>query len=355
MNAQKTTARVLEIVRGAGFALAGVAPVQPSQWAAEVGAWLNTGKHGTMAYLEADSELRTDPARVLDGCRAFVVVGDVYAPRGDQDEPSPGQGRIARYARGRNYHEVMKRRLHACADALRLEFPGSDFRTCVDTVPILERELAVLAGLGWQAKNTMVIHPRLGSYFLLGVLATTLELVTTPVGERVEDACGTCTRCIDACPTRAITPYSVDGSRCVSYLTIEQREAIAPEFHRGLGDWVFGCDICQEVCPHNSAREGPPDAAPHQAYAPKHRSFSLLDVLGWDERRRRQAFGSSAMKRATLAMMKRNALIAAGNAIRATPDTALLERIREIAGSHAEDAMVRDTARHVLADVGHAR
>lgn len=354
MSAQETTLRVLETVRGQGFALAGVAPVQVSQWAGELGAWLDAGKNGTMAYLDQDEELRTDPARVLDGCKAFVVVGDVYSTRGDEEAPTPGHGRIARYARGRNYHEVMKRRLHACADSLRLEFPGSDFRTCVDTVPIMERELAVLAGLGWQAKNTMVIHPRLGSYFLLGVVATTLELVTTLSGGRVEDACGTCTRCIDACPTQAITPYSVNGSRCVSYLTIEHREAIAPEFHAGLRDWVFGCDICQEVCPHNSAREGPSLVSPHAAYTPKRRGLPLLEVLGWDEPRRRGAFESSAMKRATLEMMKRNALIAAGNSLRTLPDAAIVGRIREIASSDLEDAMVRETAWQVLADVGDA-
>jgi epoxyqueuosine reductase len=354
VSPQETTLRVLETVRRAGFALAGVAPVQVSQWAAALGEWLDAGKHGTMAYLDQDEELRTDPARVLDGCNAFVVVGDVYAPRGDEDEPLPGHGRIARYARGKNYHDVMKRRLHACADALRLEFPGSDFRTCVDTVPIMERELAVLAGLGWQAKNTMVIHPRLGSYFLLGVMATTLDLVTTPPGERIEDACGSCTRCIDACPTQAITPYSVNGSRCVSYLTIEHRDAIAPEFHAGLRDWVFGCDICQEVCPHNSAREGTAEAKPHEAYAPRHRSLPLLEVLNWGEAERRAAFESSAMKRATLEMMKRNALIAAGNSLRLTPNAALLERVREIAASDAEEAMVRDTARQVLDEVAKA-
>lgn len=348
MNAEETTGLVLDTFRRAGFALAGVAPVQVSQWAAELGGWLEAGKHGTMGYLDQDEELRTDPGRVLDGCRAFVVVGDVYAPRGEEDSPETGHGKVARYARGRNYHDVMKRRLHACADALRLAFPGSEFRTCVDTVPIMERELAVLAGLGWQAKNTMVIHPRQGSYFLLGVVATTLELVTTNPEDRVEDACGSCTRCIDACPTQAITPYSVNGSRCVSYLTIEHRDAIAPELHAGLRDWVFGCDICQEVCPHNSAREGSAGASPHGAYAPKLRSLSLLEVLGWDEASRRGAFESSAMKRATLEMMKRNALIVAGNALSQGPDAGLLARVREIAADGREPDMVRRTAQQVL-------
>ncbi len=178
-------------------------------------------------------------------------------PRLEDSAPPPqarrGIGRVARYAQGKNYHWVIKNRLHAMSDQLRLEYPEAKFRTFVDTVPVLERELAEMAGIGWQAKNTMVINARLGSYLLLGGVATTLELLPPPEQVRSPDHCGTCTRCIDACPTQAITPYSVDGSRCISYLTIEHREVIDPALHEAMGDWVYGCDICQEVCPHNSA------------------------------------------------------------------------------------------------------
>ncbi|MBI1191133.1 MAG: tRNA epoxyqueuosine(34) reductase QueG [Tepidisphaera sp.] len=351
MDRREVTDRVLACVRGRGFALAGVAPVRESAWGAELGAWLDAGKHGEMGFMDVDVEVRTEPSRVLDGCRAFVVVGDVYAERGDEGAAKPGEGRVARYAQGRNYHEVMKRRLHACADELRLEFPGAEFRTCVDTVPILEREIAVLAGLGWQAKNTMVIHPKLGSYFVLGVVATTLELVAAGEEDRVADACGTCTKCIEACPTGAITPYSVDGSKCVSYLTIEHRGEISPALRAGMGEWVFGCDVCQEVCPHNSAREEVP-AQRHPAYEPRVRGLGLLEVLGWDEGQRRRAFESSAMKRATLAMMKRNAVIAAGNVLRGREDAALLARLREIAGDAGESEMVRQTAAAVVGELG---
>lgn len=350
------TQDVLERYRRAGFALAGVAPVAPLEHAEHLRAWLGAGKHGSMQYLEQDLLVRCEPWRILEGTRAFIVVADQYATRNDRPEdasPMPSaqpMGKVARYARGRNYHEVMKRRLHRVADGLRADYAGSDFRTCVDTAPVPERELAVLAGLGWQAKNTMLIHPRLGSYLLLGVVATTMELRPASPQTRVPDSCGSCTRCIDACPTGAITPYSIDASRCVSYLTIERRAAIAPELARHLDGWIFGCDICQEVCPHNSPRAGTLDVGEaHPAYAPRTGSLPILDVLGWDEAQRRQAFSTSAMKRASLAVMKRNALLLAAELLRRTPDAALLARLRAIAHDASEPELVREAARAALA------
>ena len=258
------------------------------------------------------------------------------------------RGRVARYARGDDYHKVMKRRLHAMADVLLEAFPGERFRAFVDTAPVLEREHAVRAGLGWVGKHTLVIDPKLGSYTLLGGLLTTMELDPPPM-QRVEpDHCGSCTRCIDACPTEAITPYSVDARRCVSYLTIERREAIDEAFFAGIGDWLAGCDICQEVCPHNSPRPGPQRDEPHAAYEPRRTGFDLLDVLGWDESARREAFTKSALKRLTLPMMKRNALIVAGNQLAVRDYVELHARIEAIAGDDDEDEMVRTTAAAVL-------
>lgn len=350
---------VLAACAAEGFTLAGIAPVRASRWGEHLRGWLAAGRQGTMAYLGEALDVRLDPERVLAGARAFVVVADRYAARGDEDEVRSGFGRVARYARGKNYHDVVKRRLHRVADALRERFPGSDFRTCVDTAPVPERELAALAGLGWIGKNTMLIHPRVGSYVVLGVMATTLDL--TASAAETPDHCGTCTRCIDACPTGAITPYSVDASRCVSYLTIERREVIPPDLQRGVGDWIFGCDVCQEVCPHNSAREGTREGGRAgegggvlEAYAPTRRGFDLLGVLGWTEDDRREAFRGSAMKRVTLGIMKRNALVAAGNAIeRGDMDTdaaaALRARIVAIAADAGEEDLVRSSARDVLA------
>jgi len=333
-----------------GFALAGVCGVEPTHRRDELRAWLAAGKHGEMAYLARNSDLREEPARLLEGARSILVVADRYAPRGDADEPAPGaaRGRIARYARGDDYHVVIKRRLHALCDRARERRPGAEFRAFVDTAPVLERELAARAGIGWVAKHTLVINPALGSYLLLGGVATTLELEAPPEQPAVTDHCGTCTRCIDACPTNAITPYSVDATRCVSYLTIERRSGIEPEFFDGLRDWIFGCDICQEVCPHNSERRAGDQAPIHDAYAPRRDSFDLLEVLGWSEEDRRTAFRSSSMKRAKLAMIRRNALIAAGNAPRASESPGLLRVIQEIAGNAGEDTMVRRTALDVL-------
>lgn len=325
-----------------------------------------------MDFLERDNHIREEPGKIMQGvgegegdgvqdrsqqARAFIVVADQYASRQADDSPphEPLHGRIAKYARGRNYHEVMKKRLHALADGLRIDYPGSEFRTCVDTAPILERELATLAGIGWQAKNTLVIQPRLGSYVLLGVVATTLPLIASSL--RVPDSCGTCTRCIDACPTNAITPYSVDATRCVSYLTIERRSLIPLDLHAGIGEWIFGCDVCQEVCPHNSPR---PDAAmtgtAHQAYEASRGSLPLLEVLGWGEGDRREAFKNSPMKRASLDMMRRNALVALGNAMVAmraqsgeeTRLRELRERVASVEADASQPELVRQTARDVL-------
>lgn len=350
------TGDVLARYRRAGFVFAGVAPVQASAYQEHVRAWLARGMHGDMQYLEQDLLVRLEPWRVLEGTRAFIVVADQYASRQDAPEASvPGRGRIARYARGRNYHEVMKRRLHRVADALRVAYPGSDFRTCVDTAPVLEREMAVLAGLGWQAKNTMLIHPRAGSYVLLGVVATTMELVATEAGNRVAESCGTCTRCIDACPTGAITAWSVDARRCISYLTIEHRGLIDAELAGKMQDWVFGCDVCQEVCPHNSPRPmGSGEVGRVQeAYAARRVSLDVLDVLGWSEASRREAFVSSAMKRASLAMMRRNAVLVLAGWIAKTPmgeaRSAWMARLREIAGDATDVELVRETARRALA------
>lgn len=300
-----------------GFAAVGFAPAQPSNYGPHFRQWLEQKCNGEMDFLERDIEVRENPARILEGTNSFLVVADQYAPRGSQlpsrlHEPRP-LGRVARYAQGRDYHTVMKRRLHSLADRLRCEVPGSEFRTCVDTAPIFERELAALAGIGWHAKNTMLIHPQLGSYILLGVVATTLHLA--PLASQIEqpDRCGTCTRCIDACPTAAITPQRIDASRCISYLTIEHRSAIPAQFHGAMGDWVYGCDICQEVCPHNSARPGEAPSPILDAYTPRTQHLDLLEVLAWTAAERSAAFKTSPMKRATLAMMQRNATIALAN------------------------------------------
>ncbi len=316
-----TTDRILTLCREQGFALAGVCDASPSNRADELRSWLAAGKHGSMAWLADHADLRTDPAKILDGARSVVMVADLYASRADDNTDAHEQGlgrdhgRVARYARGADYHKTMKKRLHAVCDALRAEHPDEDFRAFVDTAPVPERELAARAGLGWIGKHTLLIHPRIGSWMLLGGFLTTLEL--KPADEPITDHCGSCTRCIDACPTDAISPYSVDARRCISYLTIERRAEIAPQFHEAIGDRLFGCDICQEVCPHNSPRGpeqlGEHGATVHDRYGTGPASFDLLEVMGWDAADRAAALKGTAMKRATLEMWHRNAEICARN------------------------------------------
>lgn len=344
---ESQTAAVLELCAELNFAAAGVVEASPSRWGQEVREWLAAGKHGSMAYLEKNLEVRLDPGRLLPGALSVIIVADLYASRNEAAQPlAPGHGRIARYAQGRDYHTVIKKRLHTLCDRLRSSHPGAEFRAFVDTAPVLEREHAANAGLGWIGKHTLLIHPKLGSMMLLGGVATTLELRPPPQQARVADHCGTCTRCIDACPTQAITPYSVDASRCISYLTIERRLPVDPTFHESMGSWVFGCDICQDVCPHNSAR--PTGAHAHPAYSPVRSGFDLLTILKWTEEDRVREFQGASLKRATLAMMKRNALIAAGNVLRRGGSQELLESIREVAANPAEPELVRAAAADVL-------
>jgi epoxyqueuosine reductase len=305
-----------------------------------------------MEYLARNAEVRKRPELLLPGAKSVIVVGDLYRARevvgragvasaATEEErrthtpaPSLGEGesdardevqvlgRIARYAQGRDYHKVMKKRLHELCDALAAEHPGAGFRAFVDTAPVMERELALKAGLGWIGKHTLLIHPRLGSYMLLGGVMTTLEI--SDAAAKVEpDHCGTCTRCIDACPTEAITAYSVDARRCISYLTIERRGEIDESLQAKMGEWIFGCDVCQEVCPHNSVRPAGSDVgvvgvgvgAAHEAYAPARETLDAIAVLRWTEEDRRRELAGTAMTRAKLEMLKRNALIVVGNAV----------------------------------------
>ena len=275
---------VVDRCLSAGFALAGVCDAAPSDWEEAYREWIAAGKQGEMGYLARNVEKRLDPRELVPGARSVIVVADQYGSR--NQEPAPvktGDGRVARYAQGADYHVVMKERLHAICDALRLEHPGHEFRAFVDTAPVLEREHALRAGLGWIGKNTLLIHPQLGSWLFLGGILTTLEVRLPPEQEGKgpePDHCGTCTRCIDACPTAAISPgpeRSIDARRCISYLTIEHRSAIAPELAAQMGEWLYGCDVCQEVCPHNSPRSAEVDVAfPFQRFALDPRAGRLL-------------------------------------------------------------------------------
>lgn len=345
-------ALVRRLVEAQGFTLLGVAPAETSEHAAEFEAWLAGGRHGEMAYLAEHVAERMDPRRLLPGARAVICVADWYGDGADAASGNDARpvGKIARYAWRADYHRRMKKRLHAVADAMREAWPGFEHRTTVDSAPILEREHAARAGLGWVGKHTLLIHPTRGSWLLLGEIVTTLPLRMDAAPE--PDRCGSCTRCIDACPTRCITPYSIDASRCVSYLTIEHRGTIDPALHEGMGTWIAGCDVCQEVCPFNQPRgervAGEDDKSSPRAGPELSRGLDLLTVLNWDEAARRAAFERSALKRIKLAQLKRNALIAAGNYLAKAQVPALRARIEAIADDAAESWLVRETARRVL-------
>ena len=340
--------RILDACAAMGFAHVGICRAAPTARAEELRAWIGAGRHGEMTWLSDRVDAMVDPDHVLPGARTIICVADRYHGSRDRaPETGPARGRIARYARGRDYHDVLKRRLESLVEGIRRSCPGLEARSVVDTAPLLEREHATRAGLGLVGKNTLLIRPGEGSWFLLGELLTTLEIdCDEPIDRR--DPCGGCTRCIDACPTGAIKPFSVDASRCLAYTTIEHRDAIDPGFFQPTGDWLYGCDVCQEVCPHNHPARSRRGLPVLEEYAERRDGFDLLEVLGWTEDDRREAFVTSALKRAKLWMFKRNALICAGNVLRQREEPALRARLESIAADPDEDLIVTRTARAVL-------
>ena len=305
--------RVKSAARELGFDLVGIAPAEPSKYAAYLRDWLDGGQAGEMAYLAKRFEERVRPELYIADARSVVCVAMNYYT---ELEPVPeadlsSHGRIARYALGDDYHELIKSKLHQLADEIRSMCPDAVTRACVDTAPVLEKELAARAGVGWFGKNSCIINPRIGSWLLLGEIITDLGL---PFDEPATDHCGTCTRCIDACPTGAITaPYQLDARRCISYLTIEHRNEIAPDLQPKIGNWLYGCDVCQDVCPHNSK------AVPttHPEFRPRFATGTLdaNEVLLWDDDTYRTRLRGSAMKRIKLPVLKRNAVIVATNSV----------------------------------------
>jgi len=287
---------------GLGFDLAGIAVLGPVESAERFDAWLARGFAGEMTYLPRGAEKRRDTRLPFPGARSAVVVAMNY----DGTTPS---GPIARYARGDDYHGVMLAKLdtlHRWIEShLEREVPG---KTYVDTAPILERDLAREAGLGWIGKNTNLINPEIGSYFFIGSLLLDLDLDPDPPFEA--DRCGTCTRCLDACPTDAlIEPRVLDATRCISYLTIESRSAIPIDVRESVGTLVYGCDICQEVCPWNVSFARELSASELAPRAELNLNEALLD----DEDEFRNRFRKSPIKRAKRRGLARNIAVAMGN------------------------------------------
>jgi epoxyqueuosine reductase len=296
-------ARIKQRARMAGFDLVGIAPARPSAHEAYVREWFARKRHGSMQWLENRLDDRLDPAQYLDGARSVICVAKVYRTRATSpDMPAEGHLKIAEYARGSDYHEHIKPRLWDIADWIRETVPGARTLCGVDTVPVLERELAARSGIGWIGKNTLLIHPAVGSYTFLGEILTTLHL---PHDDPMPDRCGTCTRCIDACPTQCIEPYQLDASRCISYLTIEHLDDLAENWRGKLDGWLYGCDVCQAVCPYN--HKGPIAIAPE--LSPIVPSTVARDyVLNWSQDDYWRFTRRTAMRRVKLPQFRRNAV-----------------------------------------------
>jgi epoxyqueuosine reductase len=293
-----------------GFDLVAVGPADPPEHADSFRRWVEAGHAGTMGYLERRLPERVDPRRVLADARSVVTVALNYF-QGEAEDASWKP--VARYAWGRDYHDVMTPRLEALARFIG-EAAGARGKCYVDTGPLLERDLAARAGLGWVGKNTMLLSPALGSWFFIGVLLTTAELVH---GEPLPDRCGTCRACLDACPTDAFAaPYVLDARRCISYLTIEHRGDIDPALAAKMGEWEFGCDICQDVCPWN--RRAP--VTREAAFRPAAPYPGAAAVAGMDDEEFRARFAGTPLTRPKAQGMRRNAAIALGNAGHARAD-----------------------------------
>ena len=291
--------------RELGFDRVAIGPAEPPEHGDALEAWLDAGYAGTMDYLDRGRAERLDPVRLLPGCRSVVAVAMSYNPGSSSDDDwSP----VSRYARGRDYHDVIRPRLVQLAEFIRSAAGGRiASRAAVDTSAVLERDLAARAGLGWIGKNTNLLTPSLGSYFFIGVVLTTAELA---FDHAEPDRCGTCTACLDACPTRAfVAPYVLDARRCISYLTIEHRGDIADELAGQIGEWLFGCDVCQEVCPWN--RKAEPGHEP--ALGPSGSLGALETLLELDPQAFRARFRGSAITRTRRAGLLRNAAIVLAN------------------------------------------
>lgn len=243
---------MIEIKRRAaalGFAATGIARLDRNPHAAELDRWLAQGHAGTMTYLHRQAEKRKDPPRIMPGARSAVVTLTNYFHGSRAPGPRPG-AKVAQYAWSPDYHDVLGARLEQLATAIRELVPGATTRCYVDAGPVPERELAQLAGLGWIGKNMMLIHPEIGSFTFIGVVLTDADLAPDLPFEA--DRCGTCTRCLEACPTQAfVGPRDLDARACISYLTIEHRGEFSEVQASQVGEWVFGCDVCQDVCPWN--------------------------------------------------------------------------------------------------------
>jgi epoxyqueuosine reductase len=323
--------------RALGFDACRVARCATPPHAAEFGQWLEEGNAGEMAWLERNKERRMDPGLVLPGARSVIVLGMNYWQGDDGEKPEIQTGRFARYAWGDDYHDLIEARLRDLDRWLATQ--GGTQKCYVDTGPVLERDFAALAGAGWHGKSTMLISRELGTWFFLAEILTTLEL---PPDEPAPDRCGSCTRCITACPTGAIdAPHHLDARRCISYLTIELKGSIPEELRPLIGDRVYGCDDCLTACPWNRFAKASHEAA---FAAREGTRMPLVELLGLTDVEFRSLFRNSPVKRIKRRGLLRNVCVALGNT-GAPEDMPALERAARdpepLVREHAEWALAR--------------
>lgn len=299
---QEKTEHIRKMAIDEGFLMCGFArAAEMTDESDHLRQWLGLNYHGNMAYMENHFDKRTDPTRLVEGCKTVISLAYNYHTEKKQTDDAP---RFSTYAFGRDYHKVIKGRMKKLARRIEDNYGSFEHRSFVDSGPVLERDWARRSGLGWTGKNTMLINPAKGSRFFLSEMLVDFELV---YDAPIRDYCGTCTRCIDACPTDAILDesYVLDASRCISYLTIELRDEDIPvEFEGKMEDWVFGCDICQDVCPWNrfSTEHSEEDFEPDEEFL----SMTREDWQNLDEEKFNQLFRGSAVKRTKFSGLKRN-------------------------------------------------
>lgn len=329
--------------QAAGFSWAGVAPAVSPPGFSRLEEWWNAGWGGELDYIGERLDAYADPGKVLERARSILMLGMNYSSLPPPAAVLPGHGRISRYAWGAgDYHELIWQRLDQLVIKVKQLFEGSSARGVVDTAPLMEREFARLAGLGWQGKNTLILSPQSGSWFFLAAVLVDVELAYDQ--PFTADHCGTCTACLDACPTQAfVQPRVLDASRCISYLTIELKGAIPRDLRGSIGDWVFGCDVCQEVCPWN--RFATPSE--EETFHPLEDGMpDLRDWFFWTDEQFRARFRGTALWRPRRRGLLRNAAVVLGNQRQADSVPALARGLAD------SEALVRGASAWALGQIG---
>jgi epoxyqueuosine reductase len=346
MTPQDLTDRLKSEALRLGFDDVGIAPAVPAPGYPRFVKWLEAGHHAGMEYMSRHATKREHPGHLLDGVCSVVVVSVVYGRKDPEAEtPASTRGKVARYARGADYHRLLWDRLEALLEWLRTQYPTIRGRAVVDTAPLLERDFARLAGLGWIGKNTMLISRRMGSFTFLGALLIDAELAYDP--PHVVNHCGTCTRCLDACPTQAfVGPYQLDAGRCISYWTIEQRGVLADHDAARLDGWVFGCDICQDICPWN--RKSPPGREAELDARPEWRNPDLIEWLSLSAGEWKARLAGTALARARRAGLVRNAALVLGTRGSTEAVAALVSLLHD----DSDDPSIRAAAAWALGRIG---